>query len=34
MNTTAWKLAMLILQLVAILAGVLLGVWIFQTVAG
>lgn len=34
MNTTAWKLAMLILQLVTILAGVLLGVWIFQTVAG
>lgn len=33
MNTTSWKLAMLILQLIAILGGILLGVWVFQAIA-
>lgn len=33
MNTTSWKLAMLLLQLVAILAGILIGRWIFAFVS-
>lgn len=33
-STSAWKAAMALLQLIAIMVGIGLGTWIFQQVAG
>jgi flagellar biogenesis protein FliO len=33
-NSAVWKLAMLILQLIAILTGIGIGVWLFGLAAG
>ena len=33
-STTSWKAAMTIVQLIAIIVGIGLGIWMFQQVAG
>lgn len=33
-STAAWKAALAIVQLIAILVGIGLGIWMFQQVAG
>lgn len=33
-NTPVWKLAMLIVQVIAILIGIGVGIWVFGSVSG